>query len=262
MLWREWARAPSAAADPMHRDPDRYWTTELRRWTTGPKKDWTALQSACLRSTVAGGQWSQERLFRAGFVDDPMCTACGRALGTLDHRNWTCKCLQPEREQCIPPELLAEARAALTEEPDHAFWSRGLMPIKWLPQIPAVEAEKQCWIRDVSEGCFTGEAFTDGSLRQRPWWVESERAGWGIASVERIANSQDEPLPPAPTQQQPQQSSTSGTVAVAEVLREPQPLQPPRRRCVASARFGRHGGRPMLYARPLESQKLAPSGYK
>ena len=39
MMWREWATAPSATNDSLKRDPYGYWTTELRKWTAGPRKD-------------------------------------------------------------------------------------------------------------------------------------------------------------------------------------------------------------------------------
>lgn len=186
MIWREWATAPSAAGDELKRDPDGYWTTELRRWTSGPRKDWTAMQSACLSSTVAGGQWPQERLYRAGYLDDPACQPCTAGPGTVIHRTWFCRCLKLEREQGVSSDLVAEAQATLAVEPNHAFWSRGLVPASWMPKIAPVGDEKQVWARNVTDGCVTGNVYTDGSLRQRQWWAESERAGWGIAMLEPI----------------------------------------------------------------------------
>ena len=46
-----------------------------------------------LRSTVVGTQWTQERLYAIGKVDDPNCRWCQIELGTLVHRH----CARKER---------------------------------------------------------------------------------------------------------------------------------------------------------------------
>ena len=220
MIWREWAEAPSAKSENFLRDADGYWTEELRRWTAGPGKDWTSLQAACLSSTAAGGQWPQERLYLAGFVDDPACQACGRGAGTVGHRTWECRCLHAAREQGIDQDILKEAQRDLATNPHHPFWTRGLVPAGWLPSIPAVGNEQQRWYRGVVDGCFTGNVYTDGSLKQRRWWPTSVRAGWGIAMLTK--------RPPLIHHQQ-QQHQTTATHTVVEgstSSTDPVPIHP------------------------------------
>lgn len=80
--------------------------------------------------------------------------------------------------------MIAEARAALKAKPNHAFWSRGVMPHTLFPEAPPVAAaEQKYWTRNVCVGCFMGDVFCDGFMKQRPWWTDGERGGWGIASV-------------------------------------------------------------------------------
>ena len=49
----------------------------------------TGREKAALKSAVVGGQWPQDRLYRAGLVDHPNCALCGaiekKVRGTLSH---------------------------------------------------------------------------------------------------------------------------------------------------------------------------------
>ena len=66
------------------------------------------------------------------------------------------------------------------------------------------------------EGTFTGDVYTDGSLRQLWWWLEAARAGWGIASLEGLGlKSGLTGTLPGPVQTVPR----AEMFAVCEVLR-------------------------------------------
>jgi hypothetical protein len=184
LLWRNWATAQSAKSDPLERDPEGYWMEELRCWTSRARKGWTLLQAACVNSIAGGGQWPQQRLYDAGVVDDPNCYSCNSAPGTVEHRTWTCSSLDTARAECISEELVAEARTTLMSEPSHPLWTRGLVRRSELPTIsPPSRIICIRWYRGEEVGTFTGMVFTDGSMRQRLWWPESARAGWGASQL-------------------------------------------------------------------------------
>ena len=184
-LWREWANAPSGKAEAFTREEKGYWMAEPRRLCRGAGRDWSALDAACLGSILSGSQWPQARLFAAGFVDTATCQGCsGWHLGTVAHRSWTCKLLTEERAQGISREIVQEALAALSLDPNHPLWTRGLMAKSMLPTLTPISEDSARWFRNTTEGTFTGHTYTDGSMRARWWWPESERAGWGVASTD------------------------------------------------------------------------------
>ena len=132
MLWREWVAAPSAKQSGFRRSPLGYMTELIQEWTSISacenqaavekrcrKKDWSTKKAGCLGSTAVGGQWTQERLYLAGFVDSPICFACQAGIGTVPHRTWCCRSLHWDRVQGISSELVQEAREALEQEPHH-----------------------------------------------------------------------------------------------------------------------------------------------
>ena len=191
MLWREWAAAPSAKQSGFRRSPLGYMTELIQEWTSISacenqaavesrcrKKDWSVRKAGCLGSTAVGGQWTQERLYLAGFVDSPICFACQAGIGTVPHRTWCCKALHWDRVQGISSELVQEAREALEQEPHHPFWCQGLMPKEWMPTISNSKADHVVWYRGAANGTFEGtRVYTDGALRQYQWWKEANRAG-------------------------------------------------------------------------------------
>ena len=184
-IWREWALEKSAMGERFIRDSSGYWLEPVRRLACGARRGWSALQAAW-RASVRWSQtqWTQQRLYEAGVVDDDRCYACGEGAGTVGHRTWICHCLDIERSAAVSADLVSEAKVALEANPHHPLWTRGLMPRSCLPEVPPVEEERCHWFRGQAEGCVTGNVFTDGSCRIRWWWPESERAGWGVGALE------------------------------------------------------------------------------
>ena len=78
---------------------------KIGRWGTKKGGQWsregqevisiTAGEKASLKSAVVGGQWPQDRLFKAGLTDHPNCVLCAaqgvETRGTLLHRCMKCK---------------------------------------------------------------------------------------------------------------------------------------------------------------------------
>ena len=144
MLWTV-ARAKQSG---FKRSPLGYMTELIQEWTSisacenwdkveqkCKRKDWSTQKKGCLGSTAVGGQWPQERLYMAGFVDSPICFACPAGIGTVPHRTWHCKAIHWDRVQCINDDLVQEAKMALEAEPNHPFWCQGLMPRTYMTTI-------------------------------------------------------------------------------------------------------------------------------
>ena len=133
---------------------------------------------------MVGSQWGQNRLFLAGFVDTRDCKACNCLhRGSMSHRTWSCRTLDPMREQGISSELVKEAQETLQTEPQHPLWNRCLIPLSSLPALPALGGDTFHWYRNDGGGVFTGMCYSDGAMRARWWWQESQRAGWGAISL-------------------------------------------------------------------------------
>ena len=75
--------------------------------------------------------------------------------GTVGHRTYSCKLLQPEREQGIGKELVDSALVALEINPEDPFYTRGLMPRNVLPVLPAISGEAYFIYRDDAGGILT-----------------------------------------------------------------------------------------------------------
>ena len=134
----------------------------------------------------------------AGYVDTWDCQACsGMHEGTVQHRTWRCKALADFRQQGIAKEIVDEAIEALRQDPEHPLYSRGLLPRSWLPNPPPIRPDEVHWYRNSDEGILSGDIYTDGSQKQRWWWRESERAGWGVVQMQgrRLRSGMYGPLP-------------------------------------------------------------------
>jgi hypothetical protein len=82
--WKAWTRqeayrqlAPAPLMDP------------LRSLRATRRHGWCRRARETLGKVVADGGWTQERLYKAGLVDEPTCLACRQEAGTLHHR-WRC----------------------------------------------------------------------------------------------------------------------------------------------------------------------------
>ena len=95
----------------------------------------------CTRSVAVGGQWTQARLYGAGYTQDARCQACGDEEGTLVHRHLVCPAWEGLRRTWLSPEL----RRAIKREGlgGAAFAAKGLFPIANLPPAPAIGEEQR-----------------------------------------------------------------------------------------------------------------------
>jgi len=117
-----------------------------------------------LRSTMAGGQWPQQRVAQVARTDvDPTCRLCRLETGTLLHRR-QCSAVVPENGW---PKLAAPAQALLDGlEPSrrHLLLTRGL----FVARVYAPSPPDHGWLRWVLPlpPDFVGEGtwYTDGSL--------------------------------------------------------------------------------------------------
>ncbi|CAK0801166.1 unnamed protein product, partial [Prorocentrum cordatum] len=84
LRWREWAtreeQTPELPQARVPRAPGRYWLEPLRELfadaETRARWRMSQVAIACLRSTVIGGQWSQQRLFQHRYAESSECQAC------------------------------------------------------------------------------------------------------------------------------------------------------------------------------------------
>ena len=116
---------------------------------------------ATLVSAATGGQWTQDRHYKAAHVDSDLCLLCKAGVGSEWHRVYTCPFFEPKRRDHLEDSL--RAAAAPHESAHHDRWTRGHLPNSARPPVPPQPKEIRCsWTRGV-EGTFTDEAFLDGS---------------------------------------------------------------------------------------------------
>ena len=112
-----------------------------------------------LRSSAQGGEWPQDRLYRAGFTTDNLCKWCGLEPGTEFHRCWMCPAIEHHRRQCLSEHahLIDLARAASPDSNGvHPFWTRGWVSKAELA-VPRMSGTQRHWIeREPTALPFTG----------------------------------------------------------------------------------------------------------
>lgn len=153
---------------PFVRSSSGYWMSDVLRLCKGPSKDWSALQAACLHSTIFGARWIQDRLCLAGFLEIGDFTSCiGVCRGTLGGRHWICKTLRNERDQGIGRDLKEEALATLSTRRADPLWLRGLMCKSQSPALPSFEADTTTYFSTDSNGIPSGFVYTGGAMAAR-----------------------------------------------------------------------------------------------
>ncbi len=126
---------------------------------------------------VEGGWWTAARLAASGLRDSPLCTACGKEIGTVWHRLGGCEVARVEREGKggCPAWLLKKGKASVWDP----LFARG---VPALPKVPPPPPGRV--VRELvggsrgDEEVATGDVYTDGAVRGR--WRRIMRAGWGV----------------------------------------------------------------------------------
>ena len=143
---------------------------------------WSKKHQACCQTTVAGANWSQQRLFRLGRVQDENCQACRAKPGSLKHRWWSCPASRVLRQELGQNHIAHRGDAA----PDMSLkWSRALVPSP-VGRMPKVDPEPneidEHGTEEMPEDFFyTGLAATDGAASNSQY-KPLRRCGWGAAS--------------------------------------------------------------------------------
>lgn len=143
--------------------------------------NWGCQEVGALRSAITGRQWPQSRLHRANLVSSPVCRLCIAARlcdehstdpwfrGTLVHRLWTCKCLQPLRTKLVSKWLLKKVRSLIradgTIDPGYfLLYTRALMPSLCSKITPKPENGTFNWVTPPPIGGVPkGRVYCDGS---------------------------------------------------------------------------------------------------
>ena len=143
-------------------------------------KDWGHKERGACRSVVANRQWPQDRLFKAGLVDNFNCRLCvefglcdaedpdPRHRVTLTHRHWLCPVFEPQRMQLVPRWLLREVRASLIDghtlpPQSHALYNRALLrsPANYVPRPTCLDTFE--WIKQPDEWPAQGRVYSEAS---------------------------------------------------------------------------------------------------
>eukprot|EP00971_Amphidinium_carterae_P070747 1399124-Amphidinium_carterae.1 len=136
------------------------------------------LQQKCLQCVMAGGRWTQERLFRHGMSRSDQCMACQSALGTAEHRVLRCPEWEELRQAYLSPqtrEWFADGAGGL---PLHLLVN-GWAPLLAVAWPAAHDPQVMCRGPDSP---FVGKVYTDGSARS-PRDGQLRRSGFAIVAV-------------------------------------------------------------------------------
>ena len=146
--------------------------------------------AAAARSAVVGTAPYEARLHAWGAADDPICKACGTAVGSLSHRVLHCPVLERSRRQFLCgreeenghfgvdtlPALLANGFGGM------AFCERGILSTTLVPTAPALRPERR-WYRGRTNEPWTGNIFTDGAVSVIPEHPSFNRGGWAAIAM-------------------------------------------------------------------------------
>ena len=182
-----------------HRHPSLYsggagrgasWRPVLKVLRAKDSPEWGPEHKASLKSVMCNRQWPQQRLCKAGLVQDNRCQLClgrvdGDQVGTLLHR-WVCPALAAFRERHLPrwiEDYLRQNGHSVNGAIVLAV-TRGLFPAPACPVrdsscFDTFEWHVECV--DIPAGCVV---FTDGSLIDGLLPNGWQSLGWAFAVVD------------------------------------------------------------------------------
>ena len=150
---------------------------------------WSFPQKGALKSAIAGRQWTQDRLFKAGLSTHNECLLCrhlpeGGVPGTLLHR-YLCPALAPFRNLHMPKWLVDFLRThgRNVNGAQHLALTRSLVRAPAIPARRESAYDSFIWHKQtfsVPSGCVV---FTDGSLQDRKLPDGCQALGWAFAVV-------------------------------------------------------------------------------
>ena len=143
-----------------------------------------------IRTWVAGGFWTQDRLFRHGAAPNPMCALCKHEEGTPSHRLYRCLYHAAERQDWCGAErkLLAQGRVEHGDNhPMTYITCKGLFPDPaYDPKYgfpPPHQHDRVVWFREPPNGGFEGLVCTDGSGKHAHHPLLA-LAGWAAVMID------------------------------------------------------------------------------
>ena len=151
---------------------------------------WNDKHKAYLCSVLAGRQWPQQRLFKAGLVDNPFCRLCvgengTGAIGTLMHR-LRCSRRREVRDRHMPEWLKLQLNNQLEmSQREFLACTRGLVADGLSGESCAKPVTEIEWIvggDNIPEGC---RVFTDGSRLDSGLPTEMQAFGWSFAVLDQ-----------------------------------------------------------------------------
>ena len=153
---------------------------------------------------ATAGMWTEERAKRAGYITGGECLLCNKKVeDTVFHTVWECQAvLDAGLEEVMATEGMAMHAKLASKVDREVFWSRGLVPWKWMNIEP--EPEEACIVtwgpgheEKMAEGnlctteltCYLDES---GGVHARD--VRIRRSGWGLAFLNKPKGNMEEDI--------------------------------------------------------------------
>ena len=140
---------------------------------------WEPCHRPMLRSTLAGGQWPQQRVARV--LNDGtsnLCKLCGVQVGTLLHRH-DCQATMPCAGWPRPTRAVDAFITALEESRRHLLVTRGIAAVNVNIQAPSEHGWFRWGMRPTDDGSRNLRWYIDGSAVDGPSRYTT-RLGFGI----------------------------------------------------------------------------------
>ena len=145
---------------------------------------WSNKCSPALRSAASNGQWTQDRLVRAGLAECQLCKLCLKDKGTLLHRH-RCQVTAEARGSCTPNAACATLVSKLRPEQRHLLETRALLAEVDLSQHKPTTEATFFWEIRPADGVIaaTDTIYTDGSMIDGPDKILG-RVGFGLMAFD------------------------------------------------------------------------------
>ena len=134
-----------------------------------------------LLASATASCWTQERRYRAGLVDTPLCPRCEEADEDMFHRVWQCRANTGE---IFDKTQHLVQKATQAKDTFECFWLRGVVPRSWTLQDTKLGFWRQFGSGVLTEACTY--IFGDGSGTHSDPRIR--RVGWSAVIIQGMSN--------------------------------------------------------------------------